>query len=114
MVPVGGLAGAHLVFDALTDAGIHVLPVREGTLQHGAAHAAEQAAGYLVDELGALGVVPDLAYQGAGLTEVVVVSVQAVGAAHHLAVGFPTVVNRTGLIGVIAAEGVRSRHRSSA
>src|SRR6185312_17135408 len=90
--------GAHLVLDALADFGVHVLPIREGAFQHRAAHAAEQAAGDLFDELRALGVVPYLAHHRAGLAKVIVLRVQRIGAAHHLAVGLPAAFHRAGVV----------------
>ena len=43
-------AAAHLFLDAPPHIGVHALPVRECALQHRAAHAAQQAAGDLVDQ----------------------------------------------------------------
>src|SRR5574337_346072 len=94
-----GGTGPDFVFDLLTGLGVDLFPVVERALQYRAAHAVEQAADDLIDELVALGLVPDLADQSAGLAEVVVFRMQGVGAAHHLAVRLPAVGYRAGFIG---------------
>ena len=79
MWPSGVAGGADLVLDLLAGVTVDVLPVLEGLLEHLTRDAAEQVADHVVDELGALSVVPDVADECAGLTEVIVLRVQLVG-----------------------------------
>src|SRR3546814_494605 len=103
-----------LLLDPPADFGIDALPVPEGTLENLAAYPAEQAAGDLVDQLGPLVVVEHLAHHVARLREVVVVLPQRVGVAHHLAVGFPAVLDRAGLVRPAAAAAVGRVDRRAA
>src|SRR5690606_24743444 len=91
---LGSRSGTHLLFDATSDVGIDIFPVIEGAFQYRAAHAAEQAARYLVNQFGALLVVEYLAYQGAGLTKVIVFGMQGISAAYQFAVRLPAVLCR--------------------
>src|SRR5690606_18158844 len=102
-----GASTAHALLDPPADIGIDVLPVLEGALQHGAAHATEQAAGNLFDQRLALRVREDTAHQGSGLAEVVIIRTQGVGGANHRAVGLPAVLDRAGGVrpGTTAAVG---------
>ena len=59
-------------------------------------HAAEQRAAHRLDQRVALSVVKDVAHERARLAEVVVLGVQRVRAAHHLAIGLPPVLGRPG------------------
>src|SRR5690606_14252588 len=68
---LGRSTRTNLLFDPATYFGVDALPVVEGTLQHRAAHAAQQAAGHLFDQPGALRVVEHFTHQGARLAEVV-------------------------------------------
>src|SRR3546814_16160646 len=68
-----GSAGADLIFNALADICIDVLPILEGAAQHRLTKTAKQAAGNLVDQPLALGVGEHLPDQDAGPGEVGVV-----------------------------------------
>src|SRR3546814_3138013 len=82
----------------MADICIDVLPILEGAAQHRLTNTAKQAAGNLVDQSLALGVVEHLSDQDAGLGEVVVVGSRRVSAADHLTVGCPAVIHCSGLI----------------
>src|SRR5690606_36374742 len=107
-------AAAHLILDATTDVRVDSLPVVECPFEHRAAHAAEQAAGHLIDQRLALGVAAHLAYQNAGLGEVIIARAQRIGAAHHVAVGLPAILGLTGRIGPCAAVTIGRIHRGVA
>ncbi|CVN03242.1 Uncharacterised protein [Streptococcus pneumoniae] len=95
-----------LVLDALADRGVHVLPVLEGAGLDVLADALQRAGHGLHEVLALLGR-EDLADEGAGLTEVVVVRAQGLGLAGQGAVGLPAVVHRAGLVRPGVAVGVR-------
>lgn len=65
---------AHLILDVASDTGVNVLPVLEGVAQHRLAHAAEQAAGSLVNQLCSLPVVEHAADQNAGLAKIIAIA----------------------------------------
>src|SRR5665811_2618786 len=79
----GAVCRANVGLDLLAGVAVDVLPVVDRFLEYFAADPAEKMTSHVGDELGPLRVVPDLAHQGAGLTEVVILSVQLVGRAHH-------------------------------
>src|SRR5690606_32017614 len=64
---LGGLMFAYPFLDAAAHVRIDVLPVLEGSLQHGRTHAAKQAAGHCFNQACALRVVEHLAHQNARL-----------------------------------------------
>ena len=74
---VGALRGRLL--DLLAGLGVHVPPVLERALEDVALDPPEQVPGDRLHEPLAVLVVPDLAHERAGLTEVVVVRAQRVG-----------------------------------
>src|SRR3546814_8132012 len=82
----------------MADICIDVLPILEGAAQHRLTNTAKQAAGNLVDQSLALGVVEHLSDQDAGLGEVVVGGSRRLSAADHLTVGCPAVIHCSGLI----------------
>src|SRR3546814_20166201 len=91
---LGGGAGANLLLDAATDVGIDILPIGERLAQDRLADAAQKAAGDLIDQLRPLRIVEDIAHQNTRLAEIIVVGARRIGAAHHVAVGLPSVRNR--------------------
>src|SRR5690606_28479097 len=94
------------LLDALADVLVDVAPVLEGAGEHRFDDTVGQVTGDRPDEPLTLGVVEDLTHQRARLREVVVLRVQLVGAAHQLAVGLPTVLHRSGLVGPATSVGV--------
>src|SRR5665811_1578813 len=99
----GAVCRANVGLDLLAGVAVDVLPVVDRFLEYFAADPAEKLTSHVGDELGPLRVVPDLAHQGVGLTEVVILRVQFVGRAHHWTVGLPAVLHRTGDVGEGAA-----------
>jgi serine protease len=87
--------GAYTDSDAVADFLIDVAPVFEGPLQHGFGHAVFQMPHHVGHQPVALRIVHDLAHQGAGLAEIVVVLALGVGGADELAAGTPD-----GLLGI--------------
>src|SRR5450756_299580 len=84
---------ANVGLDLLAGVAVDVLPVVDRFLEYFAADPAEKMTSHVGDELGPLCVVPDVADECAGLTEVVILSVQLVGRAHHWTVGLPAVLH---------------------
>src|SRR5690606_35444801 len=80
----GGGATLDLLLDTAADIGIHAFPIVERAAQHRLAHAAEQAAGDLIDQRLTLVIVELLAHQYAGLGEIIILGMERIGAAHHL------------------------------
>src|SRR5690606_1441558 len=96
-MPSAGLApsaGADLLLNPAADIGIDRLPVIERPLQHRRADAAEQAARDLINERLTFSIIEDLPHQNAGLGEIVILRMQAIGAPHHLTVRFPAIRDR--------------------
>ena len=94
------------VLDALADTGIDALPVPERPVEDPAAHASEELPTHLFHQTVALGVVEDLADQGPRLGEVVVLGMERVGAAHHVAIDRPRLFGRRLAVGPGPAFGV--------
>src|SRR5277367_2792426 len=106
-----GLSGADALLDTLAQFLVHVPEVPEGALEDGLGHAREQRSHDVADQPVPCGVVHHLPDQRAGLTPVVVLGVQLVGGAHHLAVGVPARRRVVHTVGLRAALGVREVHR---
>ena len=99
-------------FDPIAEVAVDVAPVVEGALQHRLADAGPQMANDVVHQSFPLGIVHDVADQGAGLAPVVVLGAQRVGGAHHVTVGVPARgLAVAGGVGQRAALGVRRVHR---
>ena len=75
--------------DAVADFLIDVTPVFEGPLQHGFGHAVFQMPHHIGHQPVALRIVHDLAHQGAGLAEIIVVLALGIGGTDELAAGTP-------------------------
>src|SRR5690242_15509368 len=89
---LGGLRRAarmDLFIDALACDRVDVLPVLEGTIEHGAVDATEKAPRHLINESVSLRIVKDLAHQRARLPEIVIFRVKGIGAADHLTIALP-------------------------
>src|ERR1035437_173694 len=86
----GAVCRANVGLDLLAGVAVDVLPVVDRFLEYFAADP--------TDKLNMR-----VAHDCAGLTEVVILSVQLVGRAHHWTVGLPAVLHRTGDVGEGAA-----------
>jgi hypothetical protein len=84
--------------DSRTHLGVDVLPVLDGVRQHGLLDSVGECSHDGLDETLALLFGVDLTDERVCLTEVVVLGVQAVRAAHQFAVGLPAVVDRALLL----------------
>ena len=81
-------ASGHALSDAVADLLVDVAPVFQRTLQHGLGHAHFETSDDVGYQSVALGIVHDLAHQGAGLAPVVVLS-QGVGGTDEFAASVP-------------------------
>src|SRR5699024_10566625 len=109
-----GRSALHPGLDGLTHLFVDVLPVLDRIGQHRLLDTVGEAADDGLDETLALFLGVDLADQRVCLTEVVVLGMQAVGAADELAVGLPAVVDRALRLLVGASVRVRGVDRSVA
>jgi hypothetical protein len=89
--------------DAVADLLVDVVPVFERPLQHRFGYAVLEDPDDIGHQTIALGVVHDLAHQGAGLAEVVIILTLCVGSADKLAAGTPD-----GLFGIALGIGLRT------
>ncbi len=83
------LLAFHAFGDAVADFLIDIAPVFEDLLQHGFGHAVSQMTHHIGHQPVALRIVHNLANQGTGLAEIVVVLAFSVGCTDELAAGTP-------------------------
>ena len=80
---------AQAVLDLFAHVGVDVAPILEDPGQHRFPDAFRDVSDHIVHQTISAFVVENVAHQGAGLTPVVVVCSEGVGAAHHVAVCHP-------------------------
>jgi hypothetical protein len=97
--------------DTVANGLVDISPILERARQYGLAYSFLQVTDDVGDQPLALGVVHDLAYQGAGLTEIIVVLSFCVSRMDEFSAGFPHLDLRIlGGIGFWSAFGIRRVH----